>query len=323
MKSGVIINPKSAKTGRKGRALSQALAATPDVLTSTLDDFSLLPEILKSYAEQGVEVLAVSGGDGTVQSVQTHLIEGKIFKNLPRLAVLPHGTTNMTAADVGLRVTAPQQVAALLNRPGYLARATNVRTRRTVKVQNLGGVSTQHGMFFGTGAIYRAVLLCQRDIHGLGLKGEIANGVTLITTLARSIFARASDQGDADRIDRGYAMTITADGELKASYDQLLFLATTLDRLILGMRPFWNVERNKLRATAIAYPHPNIFRYLLPVMYGGDERRLPEPDFTSFSAERIGLATEASMVIDGEIFEPPERGEIKVSTGPQFEYFCG
>ncbi|MGI9414125.1 MAG: diacylglycerol kinase family protein [Hyphomicrobiales bacterium] len=324
MTVGVIVNPKSAKQGRRGKALAHALEGAQGVAVETLDDFADLPDILKAFAKKKIELLVLSGGDGTVQAAQTCMAESRSFKTLPRLAVLPHGTTNMTAADVGLKVTKPARVADLLTRPGYLKRATAIRTRRTVKVENLADTPPQHGMFFGTGAIYRAVVLCQRDIHGMGFKGDLAApAITLATTLAKSLFSRSDADQDPDRIDRGYPMTITVDGQVKAAFDQLLFLVTTLDKLIMGTRPFWNQNGRGLKASAIAYPHPSILRYLLPVMYGALDRKLPEPDFMSFSADHIGLATDASVVIDGEMFEAPADGEIKISAGPAFEYLCG
>ena len=323
MTVGVIINPRSAKQGRKGRALAKALEGAPDVAVEQIHDFADLPDILKGFAKRKIELLAVSGGDGTLQASQTFMAESKSFKTLPRLAVLPHGTTNMTAADVGLSIRKPERVADLLSRPGYLKRATAIRTRRTVRVENLADTPPQHGMFFGTGAIYRAVVLCQRDIHGMGFKGDLAPAVTLATALAKSLFSRADADQDPDRIDRGYPMSITVDGEVKAAFDQLLFLVTTLHKLILGSRPFWNVGDADLKASAIAYPHPSILRYLVPVLYGKPDRNLPEPDFMSFTGEEIGLSTASSVVIDGEMFEAPATGEIKISAGPAFEYLCG
>ena len=114
-----------------------------------LDDFSILPDLMKAFAKQKIELIAISGGDGTVQAVQTALAATKSYKSLPRLAILPHGTTNMTAADVGLRIASPDRVAELLGRPSYLRRATAVKVRRSVKVSNLLDTPPQHGMFFG------------------------------------------------------------------------------------------------------------------------------------------------------------------------------
>ncbi len=324
MSVGVVINPRSARKGRKGKALARALDGAPGVTTELIHDFALLPDIIKSLAKQKVSLIAVSGGDGTVQAVQTVLAEKKLFKTLPRLAVLPHGTTNMTAADIGLRTGNPDRIADMLSRPDYLRRATAIKTRHTVKVTGLQDTPPQHGMFFGTGAIYRAVVLCQQDIHGMGLKGDMATGVTLAVSLLKSLFSRASPDQDPDLIDRPYPMTITVNGQVRSAFDQLMFLVTTLNKLILGTRPFWNeAATGTLKATAVSYPHPSILRYLWPVMYGAADRRLPEPDFQSFTGDEIGLATATSVVIDGEIFEPPAEGAIKLSAGPAFDYLCG
>lgn len=324
MSVGVVINPRSARQGRKGKVLAKALDGAPGVQTELIEDFALLPEILKSFAKQKISLIAVSGGDGTVQAVQTILAESKPFRRLPRLAVLPHGTTNMTAADVGLRTRSPDRIADMLSHPGYLRRATAIRTRHTVKVAGLQDTPPQHGMFFGTGAIYRAVMLCQQDVHGMGLKGDLANGVTLAIALAKSLFSRSSPDQDPDLIDRPYPMTISVNGQVRTAFDQLMFLVTTLNKLILGTRPFWGeAATGTLKATAVSYPHPSILRYLLPVMYGAADRRLPEPDFQSFTGDEFGLVTDTSVVIDGEIFEPPAEGAIKISAGPAFEYLCG
>lgn len=324
MKVGAVINPRSAKQGRSGKAFTRALDGASGIAIEILDDFTVLPDIIKSFAKQKIDLIAISGGDGTVQAMQTALAESKAYKTLPRLAILPHGTTNMTAADVGLRIKNSDRVAELLRRPGYLSRATAIKTRRTVRVENLFDKPPQHGMFFGTGAIYQAVVLCQHDVHGMGLKGSMATGATLAVALAKSLFSRDGPDSDPDRIDRPYPMTITVDGQVKTASDQLLFLVTTLNRLILGSRPFWiHPPDGGLRATTVAYPHPSILRYLWQVMYGGPERWLPEPDFLSFSGREIGLHTQSNLVIDGELFEPPVDGEIKISAGPHFEYLCG
>ena len=324
MTVGVIINPKSAKKGRKGQGLVRALEGRSGIHCAVLEEFGELPDVLKDFAKRKVELIAISGGDGTVQAIQTLLAEDKPFKQLPRLALLPHGTTNMTAADLGLRTTNPDRVAEMLSRPGYLKRATAIRKRRTVRVGNLNGRTPQHGMFFGTGAIYQAVVLCQQDVHGVGLKGDFATGATLIVSLARALFSRSDPADDPNKIDRGHPMTISADGDVKSAFEQLLFLVTTLDKLILGTRPFWkDGASGTLKATAIAYPHPPILRYLWKVMYGAADRDMPEPDFLSFTGDRIGLVTSTNLVIDGEFFEPPPDGEIEITAGPEFEYLCG
>ncbi len=51
MTVGVIINPKSAKQGRKGKALAKALEGVSNVAVEQIHDFADLPDILKGFAQ--------------------------------------------------------------------------------------------------------------------------------------------------------------------------------------------------------------------------------------------------------------------------------
>ena len=107
--------------------------------------------------------------------------------------------------------------------------------------------------------------------------------------------------------------------------DQLLFLATTLDRLVLRARPFWGGERAEpgaIRATAIAYPPPAIARHALSVLYGGEDRHLPDGYF-SMRAQRISLEQNDPFILDGQSFEAPHDGPLIIEQGYEFEYLCG
>ena len=99
-------------------------------------------------------------------------------------------------------------------------------------------------------------------------------------------------------------------------------LATTLEKLILGTRPFWGGKTGAIRSTVFPYPVPSIPRWLLPIMYGSEARKSP-PGSSSFCAEHLAIATPVSFVIDGEFFEPPENEALRVETGPVFTYVCG
>ena len=68
-----------------------------------LENFSQLPPFIAEMAAAGVTDLFVSSGDGTVQAIQTEIAERLAPTFFPRLTLLPHGTTNMTAADLGFR----------------------------------------------------------------------------------------------------------------------------------------------------------------------------------------------------------------------------
>jgi diacylglycerol kinase family enzyme len=313
------MNPASARRGKRGEALERAAASAPGILFERLPEFGRLGEILEQFAADKVDLLIISGGDGTIQAVVTQLAEQKPFKKKPpRLMLLPHGTTNMTAKDLGLGAVPAERVIEAAIRPGFVKRATAVKQRNTVRISGLAQ-GTQHGFFFGLGAVTRAVVKCQLDVHELGLKGDWATGATLFWGLANALVRPAND--DPDRIYQASHMTLTVDGEPFGADQALLFFATTLDRLIMGSRPFWNQTDDGLHITQIGYPLDKILRRLPRVMYGGDRRNLPEEHYLSRSAKKVVLNHDEAVIIDGEIHEPAAGG-LTLEPGPGFEFIC-
>jgi hypothetical protein len=317
MRAGVLVNPHSGKYSGKGQALAEKLRGTPGIAIKVLERFELLPQFLDEFAAAGVTDLFISSGDGTIQAVQTELAERKPFTTLPRLVLLPHGTTNMTAGDLGFRhhsidtqvaLTKTLAPSELLHRPTL--RAANPRDGRP-----------RHGMFLGTGAISQAALFCQQAFNARGVKGNWATFATLAGAVSRSLFA-APDPHNPSRFDRPFDIAVDSDGKLIATGQHLLMFATTLDKLILGTRPFWGGKRGAIRSTVIPYPVPSLPRWLLPILYGGENRKGP-PGSASFCSAELSIRSPVSFVLDGEFFDPPPDGPLRVETGPVFTYVRG
>ncbi|MGQ0485869.1 MAG: diacylglycerol/lipid kinase family protein [Hyphomicrobiales bacterium] len=317
MRAGLIVNPASGKNSGKGPALAEKLEGASAVPVRILERFGQLPQVLDEFAAAGVTELFVSSGDGTVQAVQTELAERKPFAQLPRLGLLPHGTTNMTAADLGFRYRSIDAQAQFLANP----QPRILRRRPTLRAVNPKDGKPRHGMFLGTGAISAATLFCQQAFNARGLGGNWAGFATLAGAVARSLLTPANP-ADQTRFDRPYRIAIDAGGRSMAGGDQLLMLSTTLDKLILGARPFWGGAHGPIRTSVIPYPVPGILRWLLPIMYGGEDRKVPA-GARSFSGTSLAIRTPVTFVIDGEFFEPPEHEPLRVETGPVFTYVCG
>lgn len=322
MTVGVLINPTARRNRKKGNRLEDVLTSRTDVIVERVDRFADLFDILDQFVRTDVNAIVISGGDGTVQAIQTHLAESLPPDRLPRLAILPDGTTNMNASDVGVQNPRSRVVLERITVPEYCARATAVRRRHTVRIDNPKDKSPQHGMFFGAGAIYRAVVMCHRDIHSRGLVGDWATGMTLLSALYRA-FIRGEKKSDPDRIYQPTEMTVTADSEIFAEDGQLLALVTTLDRLILGSRPFWNQNSDAMKLTTIGFPPYHLLRSLRAIMYGGRTRRLNAESYRSTSASVIEIDCDLPFILDGEFIEKPDDGPLRLSLGPVFEFLTG
>ena len=206
MSAGLIVNPKSGKANSKGLKLARMLEGAPDVYVRTLTEFDMLGPILRGFAGNGVTDIFISSGDGTIQAIQTMLAEERLFERTPRLCLLPHGTTNMTAADLGFMRKSLKEQAAFIAAPA----PREVRERPTLRVVNPADGRPRHGMFLGTGAIWQAVKFTQESVHATGMKGgNLAPLATLARTAAKAAFSKA-DPHDEARIDRPHRMRIAA-----------------------------------------------------------------------------------------------------------------
>jgi diacylglycerol kinase (ATP) len=314
-KVGVIINPKAGRGRGKGLALAEMLKQKPsDADVVVLQNFGQVEPTLARFAANGVTDLFISSGDGTIQFIQTWLAESGQFKTLPRLCLLPHGTTNMTAADLGFRRTSITDQAAFIANVQPHA----LRSRHSVRVANPKGRGPLHGMFFGTGAVAEATRYCQVAFNDKGVGGQWATFATLASVLSKSIFL-AANPDDPNRFDRPYPITLRTNGQIICEGQQLLMLATTLDKLILGARPFWGGASAPLRVTTMPYPVPNIPRWIIPSLYGKETRKGP-PGSTSTACQSCDVTCPTSFVIDGEFYDPPTDEPLRLEAGPSIDY---
>ncbi|WP_420347734.1 diacylglycerol/lipid kinase family protein [Pelagibius sp.] len=326
-KLGVITNPRSQKNKQGLEKLTATLEAMPEARQVVLEAMTDIPAILADFARQEVDTVAVAGGDGTVQAVLTALFDERPYDDPPRLAVLPCGMTNMIAGDVGLRGSLRgglEKLGSLLRTGGPDAIAGATVTRQILRLENARGKGPQYGMFFGGAAIYRAIIACRAKVHPYRIKADTAAAVTLAGILAGWLLRGGETAGPAGeparKVFSGDKIDVTFDNQPVEHLTSLIILATTLDRLILGSRPFWNGGDGQMRFTSIAYPPDRLLRYAWRVLYGGEDRRLPESSYLSRGANRVSLAMNCPFTLDGELFEPEPGQPIILAASDQARF---
>ncbi len=311
MKVGVIANPRSQRNKRGLDRLESFVRDRTDLLYHRLDDFAALPGLLSAWADAGATALALCGGDGTVQAVLTELMEGQPFEELPLIAVLPAGMTNMIAADVGVKGPPHEALARILAILQDGDPAPYAHPRRLLRVDNIKDFTPQAGMFFGGSGIVRAILTCRRYVHRLKFESELANGVTLAGLVLRWLLRG----GRPDDVFHADAIAIGLDGAAAQSRDCALVLASTLEKLTLNSRPFWNLGGGDFYFTTVDYPPPKLARSLLRLLGHGEDKKLPDPGYSSRGAKRVELAMDCPFTLDGQLFHP-QAGKPLVLTAP-------
>ena len=263
-------------------------------------------EILATLAELAqteVGVVVINGGDGTVQAVLSALFQCQHFETLPFLAVLPSGTTNVIAKNVGLRGRRLRALQTLLERASIGAKDLPYRQHPVLRVQISPDRDPLFGMCFSAAASVKATQYYHDKLHALRLPGELGPGLALV----RFLFSLVC--GDSDVL-TPVPIAIALNREPEEQFECLALLVTTLEQLLLGLRPYWGSESGPLHYTAIA-ARPKYALRVLPFLLRGRETgyATPQHGYFSHNVNEVRLHMASGFVLDGELFEPSSQSE--------------
>jgi diacylglycerol kinase (ATP) len=308
---GLISNPNSGRNRKYLRAVERIVANHPGVHHCPTAGPADIPAALSTLAERAVAVLAINGGDGTVVRVLTHLLENGPFERLPLIALLPGGTTNMTVGDVGLRGNLIRAVRRLCRWADDERSEGRLLRRPILRVDPGAGQPVAYGMFFGTGAIIHGIEYCRSHLHTKGVADEIGPGLAMVRTL----------WGIA-RADRRFARTVTVsvafdNAPPAPAEDILILLVSSLERLFLGMRPYWGNEDGPLHVSMIRAGAHRLLRNLPALLRGKPGRHAGIAEgYQSRNVVRISLALEGPCTLDGEMFQASRAaGPVTITDG--------
>jgi hypothetical protein len=294
---GVISNPRSRQNLRGMPAIRALLAERPAVLHRELHSRADNVTAVRDFAEAGVEIVVISGGDGTVQGILSEMVNSGRFTELPKIAVLPCGMTNLIAADVGLHGKPVASLARLIDAAAGVQEPRLAR-RALISMRYAPDRPLEHGFFFGTAAFYRGTLLGRNQVHRLGVQRSLAAGLSLFWFLLRALVGRY----ESDPLNRGEKMVVRLDERVLPEPEQFVLIGTTLDRLILGLMPFWGDGQGGLRYTSIAFPLKRFGRALVPLLRGRPRPWMNDDGYRSGRVQEVSLTTDCPIVMDGEIF---------------------
>ena len=302
MRIGCISNTHSGRNRKALTEIRDLLSAQPQLLHREVRFPQQVAEALGDFARAGVDLVAINGGDGTIQAALTSLYSQRLFERMPLLALLPGGTTNMTAYDIsgGRRKLLPS-IRKLL-RGAETGGDWTVVERPVLRVRPGADAACLYGFFFGAGAIIRGMEYFQARVHSKGLKNELGPGLTML----RFIYGIL-------RGDPGFAgsqpIAVGLDGEAPAaSDDTLLLFVSTLERFVLGMRPYWGREDEPLHLTRILERPQRLLRALPAIARGRPNRHVTETaGYFSHNTNAVRLLMDGMFSLDGELHEA--RGE--------------
>ncbi len=302
----VINNPLSGSNRRRGLGPILELLDAARVPHRKADRFEDLAAISAELAAEGAELLIVNGGDGTMQAVLTGLLGGSADE-APLIAVLPGGTTNTTARNVGYGAGGRQAVASLLREAAAGRLEGRLEARPAVRVER-AGVAPRFAMFFGAGAVYHGIRFAKQSVESRGVRGQLGAGISLAFVLGQLM------RGRREEFFPTLKAQVRIDGARVETDRFLGLLCSTMDKQFLGLTPYWGREPGPLRFTAFGHAPQRAWRAVIPVMRGRPNRHLrPENGYRSHNAFEIELSIDSGYTLDGELFETDPGERIRLS----------
>ncbi|MBQ27907.1 MAG: hypothetical protein CMH81_07200 [Nitrospiraceae bacterium] len=299
MRLGVLNNPLSGGNRNGLGAIYTIQKEFPQIPHREVNTPEDISAALSDFAERGINLVAINGGDGTIQAVLTSLFRKLPFQFHPLLSVLRAGTTSMIAGDVGLcgsRVSAMRKLCAWAKATHHSTPHSEIIRRPVLRIHTAHAQEPLFGMFFGTGGITQGIEFCRTRIHSLGLRGEIAAGLATAMLLA-SLLRKRSSYVTPTRISTSVNQSPTT------QYECLIVIVSTLERLFAGLRPYWGREIAPLHYTVLR-ANPKYMCRTLPALLRGRKHPygIPEHGYISHNVERVCLQLECPFTLDGELF---------------------
>jgi hypothetical protein len=298
LRIGVLHNPRSGANLAAAASMHRWFSAHPDIPCRDVLDPPCVTHALREMAELGVNTIAISGGDGTVNAVLNTVFGHNPFPRLPLLAALFGGTANMTARDIGMRGRQDRALRSLIECADRGGDGLTVIERPVMRIDPGAGRAPIYGMYFAAAAISQGIDYCKRNVHTLGLRGRTGTAVTL----AR--FVIAISRGER-AIVAPVPVTVAIDDGSPASFDCAIVHVTTLERLVLGLRPYWGEEVAPLHYASVRAGPSHWVRALPGLLRGRPNRYMtPRNGYESHNAHQVLIGLDGHFFVDGEIFSP-------------------
>jgi hypothetical protein len=307
----LLSNPRS--TGNRAilPRVRSWCATQPDIFHYEVEHVDQIGDAMASIALVRPRIIAINGGDGTVQAALTELYSGGHFSNaeVPPVAVLPNGKTNLIALDLGAE---GDPLDALKHVVG-LARgsfAEHVVQRELIALQSGDTNRPVLGMFLGGAGLADTILYCRTKIYPLGLPNAISHGIAALVTVLAMLMGLQGRMFPPQA--RPLTLAMRRSGTLRGRFSVLI--VTTLDKLLFNARTADGEQSGRMKMLAVDHNLRSVWGLVRTALFG----KLGEAPVRGLHFEQgdeIRIEGERSQVIlDGEVFVAEEGRPITLTS---------
>jgi len=301
---GIILNPYSRSNKRRPERIEKFGFIVGDKgschSTETLDQ---VKDLAHEFMERDIDILGISGGDGTNHKTLTTFMGVYGEKPLPRIALLRGGTMNNLANQLGIKGT-PEDILTNL----IIKYHENIPFAE--QEMNLVRVNGDYGFLFGMGLISRFIDVYQ-DVEG---GPTPARGAWL---LGRAMCSAAINGRFARHLTERFDCEMTIDGERQSFRNFMMIFAGTMRSLGFHFRPLYRStsEPGKFQAVGISATGRQLL-YTFPSAFLARPSR--SEHYIDKMCGRMTLEFDRPMryTVDGDFPEEPA-SRVEIETGPK------
>jgi diacylglycerol kinase (ATP) len=314
---GLISNPNSGHNRDQFEKIRSRIDGISNIHHIITQSAAEIGPALESLAAHNIEVLAINGGDGTAAAVLGELLESTLFEQLPHIILLPAGTANMTAGDIGVSGSLAKAVERFClwcerQPPNKSGSTQTLQQRAMLKVTTDGEQQRRYGMFLGGGAIIHGTEYAHENLHSRGMRDDFSVAFGTVRTVWGVL-------RNDPAFNRHVAINTTLDDREPTQSDTLILAISTLQRLAFGMRPFWSDEAGAIRVTLMEQGCTRFARTFFSIVRGRPSRNaVPSSGYHSHNADRITLQLQGKLNLDGEILDINDSIIIEASKPLEF-----
>jgi diacylglycerol kinase (ATP) len=306
LNTGILLNPASGRVRKKIETIRRLISTLNDV---DIQEASTLPEInhkVNHFINLNINLLIIIAGDGTVQAILNQYLTNINILDIPSIYIIPGGTTNMTATDIGVHGNPVKFIKRLNVLMTNMDSASSVmRSALLIHQKNRPDL---YGMFFGAGIIANGVKYYQRYIKSSGITGEIASFIVMLNFLLKLIFGKNSKH--LSPVDVQYQ----GDNNVSVKVTSLLLFASTLDRLLFGLKPYWGLAQQPVHFTIIRENPANFWHSLFSIINRQTANLLKTDGYFSSNYNKLEIYINGDFIVDGEVFNASnQNGPLYIS----------
>ncbi len=287
-----ISNAKARTVSKQGSNIDIAKLPKGSVHHISEDKFDLAPLLIEA-ARTNIKHLLIEGGDGTVRTVMTALLNSyNDSQSLPAISILPSGTTNQIARNLGLKRFS--DMVAITE--GQIKPVEMPLVKIQFKDQPESLTNPLYGFLFSTGALPHISRFAQDKLNGNGVGG----GTAVVGAVLKAV------TGDKSRLmpPAKHKMRARIGNETVFKHKGIALgtVITTLPTLMLGLDPFWGTEDALLRVTWAKANSRKLGRNVAGLWLGRKQDRA-EDGFYSHNIDRLNMRTKAPATLDGDFLD--------------------